>query len=187
MPGLSRSAINRRKAKERAAQAAAAGDDGAQPGAQLPAADADASARLLMFLVENVGITLGGPDAAMADVERALIEPALTAYLGTLTPAVVKRVTDMLNPAMLLMGGLMYGARVAQLAGERARVARANRAAAAPQRPTPQPEASPAAGPGDGETLGGARRSDGESELMPRAGETDGRAWLAAQVRGSIP
>lgn len=192
--GQSASAINRRKQREAKAAAEAAGTG---PSAEtVDAESVKQSANVLMVLAEQLAITLAGDGAAMTDAERTMIGDALPSVLEKMTPAAAAQVTSFINPAMLLLGVGIWGARVAALAGDRAKAARAQRQTS---RPAPAPNLQPQTGPDmskveiDAEAY---RNLDNGAE-QPRelsdaagalpAGKRDARAWLQQQQGGVIP
>lgn len=74
--------------------------------------EAQAQASVSIMMLDTVAVSLAGPDAAISQMERYLIEPPL-ARMAQRNPAVSLAMQRYADPFTLLVGLLMYLARVA--------------------------------------------------------------------------
>lgn len=74
--------------------------------------EAQAQASVSILMLDTVAVSLAGPDAAITQMERFLIEPPL-ARMAQRNPAISLAMQRYADPFTLLVGLLMYLARVA--------------------------------------------------------------------------
>lgn len=74
--------------------------------------EAQAQASVSILMLDTIAVSLAGPDAAISQMERFLIEPPL-ARMAQRNPAVSLAMQRYADPFTLLVGLLMYLARVA--------------------------------------------------------------------------
>src|SRR5690606_12447087 len=73
--------------------------------------DAKATTMILMMMLNSAAHNIAGPEAEMNSLERALLEPAFTRILMRGGQA-SERLTSIIDPMALVVGMVMWGARV---------------------------------------------------------------------------
>lgn len=71
--------------------------------------------KLLIAVIETLGMTIAGPDAAFNDTERMLLDSSVPHIIESVSPQVVERVTNIMYPAMAGTALVLYVTRVMSL------------------------------------------------------------------------